>query len=72
MLVAFFGAGLTMLLAGLAALIAFVACGLWWLRWLALHLALLGGVSQLVLGVKAGRKVDHLRRLKSGPRAGWN
>jgi len=29
------------------------------------------GARGLVL-VKAGRKVDHLRRLKSGPRAGWN
>ncbi|HEX5191159.1 MAG TPA: hypothetical protein VFW09_00030 [Solirubrobacteraceae bacterium] len=47
---AFFAAGLAMLGAAAAALVAFVVDGTWWLQWLALHLALLGGVSQLVLG----------------------
>lgn len=49
-LVVFFGAALTMLLAAAAALIASVIDGAWWLHWLALHLALLGGISQLILG----------------------
>lgn len=47
---AFFGAGLAMLLAAGAAAIAYAIDPLPWLHWLALHLALLGGVSQLVLG----------------------
>lgn len=49
-LVAFFGAGLLMLVAAAGALIASVVGHVWWAHWLALHLALLGGVSQLVLG----------------------
>lgn len=47
---AFFGAGLAMLLTAGAAAIAYAIDPLPWLHWLALHLALLGGVSQLVLG----------------------
>lgn len=47
---AFFAAGLAMLVAAGAAAIAYAIDPLIWLHWLALHLALLGGVSQLVLG----------------------
>ncbi|MFN8174438.1 MAG: hypothetical protein U0T02_05155 [Solirubrobacteraceae bacterium] len=50
MLAAFFSAGLAMLALGGACAIADAAGGDWRLHWLALHLALLGGVSQLVLG----------------------
>lgn len=50
LLAAFFGAGLAMLAAAGGALIASAVDGAWWWQWLALHLALLGGISQLVLG----------------------
>jgi nitrite reductase (NO-forming) len=46
----FFAAALLMLLAAAVAGVASAVTGRPWLRWLALHLALLGGVSQLVLG----------------------
>ncbi|WP_372789788.1 hypothetical protein [Paraconexibacter sp.] len=46
----FFGAALIMLVASAVALAAYAATGDPRVRWLALHLALLGGVSQLVLG----------------------
>jgi nitrite reductase (NO-forming) len=50
LLTAFFAAGLLMLVAAGLATIAFVATGDQRWHWLGLHLALLGGVSQLVLG----------------------
>lgn len=50
LLAAFFAAALVMLIAAAAAAIAYAADGDQRLHWLALHLALLGGVSQLVLG----------------------
>ncbi|HVW16744.1 MAG TPA: hypothetical protein VHB30_00720, partial [Solirubrobacteraceae bacterium] len=50
MLALFFTAALVMLAAAAVALIAHAATDDERLRWLALHLALLGGVSQLVLG----------------------
>ncbi|MFI5037091.1 MAG: hypothetical protein ACHP93_01270 [Solirubrobacterales bacterium] len=50
MLAAFFRAGLLFMLAALAAAIAHTIDGHDWLHWLALHLLLLGGISQLVLG----------------------
>lgn len=50
LLAAFFTAALLQMLAGAAAGIAYAATGQEWLRWLALHLVLLGGISQLVLG----------------------
>ncbi len=46
----FFRAGLGFLLAGAIASIAYAFGGPEWVHWLALHLLLLGGVSQLVLG----------------------
>ena len=50
MLTAFFAAGLTMLAAAALAAIVFAATDEQRWHWLALHLALLGGVSQLILG----------------------
>ena len=50
LLAAFFSAALVMLAAAAAAAVAYAATGDARLHWLALHLALLGGVSQLVLG----------------------
>lgn len=50
MLAAFFAAGLAFLAAGAGAGVAAAATGDPRLHWLALHLAFLGGVSQLVLG----------------------
>lgn len=50
LLAAFFAAALLMLVAAAAAGMANALDGRSWLHWLALHLALLGGVSQLVLG----------------------
>ena len=47
---AFFLAGLGFMLAGAIAAAAGSALGWEWTRWLALHLVLLGGVSQLVIG----------------------
>lgn len=47
---AFFAVALLMLLAAAVAGVADALTGRPWLHWLALHLALLGGVSQLVLG----------------------
>ena len=46
----FFAAGLCFMLAAAAAAIAYVLSGREWVHWLALHLLLLGGISQLVLG----------------------
>jgi nitrite reductase (NO-forming) len=50
LLAAFFAAALTMLAAAAVAAALDAITGDWRLHWLALHLALLGGVSQLVLG----------------------
>jgi nitrite reductase (NO-forming) len=50
MLTAFFAAALTMLAAAGLSAIVFAATGDQRWHWLALHLALLGGVSQLILG----------------------
>jgi nitrite reductase (NO-forming) len=50
LLAAFFAAALAMLAAAALATVADAITGDWRLHWLALHLALLGGVSQLVLG----------------------
>ena len=47
---AFFAPAIVFLLAALGAGLAHAITGRDWLHWLALHLALLGGVSQLVLG----------------------
>jgi nitrite reductase (NO-forming) len=47
---AFFVPAIALLLAAAGAALAYVITGRDWLHWLALHLALLGGVSQLVLG----------------------
>lgn len=46
----FFSAGLCFMLAAAVAAIAYVLSGREWVHWLALHLLLLGGISQLVLG----------------------
>jgi nitrite reductase (NO-forming) len=50
LLVVFFSAGIALLVAGAAAGAAHAVTGAEALRWLALHLVFLGGVSQLVLG----------------------
>ena len=47
---AFFVPAIVLLLAAAGTGLAYVITGRDWLHWLALHLALLGGVSQLVLG----------------------
>ena len=47
---AFFVPAIVLLLAAAGAGVAYVITGRDWMHWLALHLALLGGVSQLVLG----------------------
>ena len=47
---AFFAAGFCFMLAAAVAAIAHVVSGHDWLHWLALHLLVLGGISQLVLG----------------------
>jgi hypothetical protein len=46
----FFAAGLCFMLAAAVAAIAYMLSGREWVHWLALHLLLLGGISQLVLG----------------------
>ncbi len=46
----FFATALAQVLAGAAAAGAYAISGASWLHWLALHLVLVGGVSQLVLG----------------------
>jgi hypothetical protein len=67
-----------MLLASALAALAYVITGRDWLHWLALHLALLGGVSQLVLGagqffVCAFLATDPPpRRLIAGQLVAWN
>ncbi|MGH2832928.1 MAG: hypothetical protein ACRDK2_09145 [Solirubrobacteraceae bacterium] len=50
LLTLFFRAGLGFLLAGAITWVAYALSGHEWVHWLALHLLLLGGVSQLVLG----------------------
>ncbi|WP_187369457.1 hypothetical protein [Baekduia soli] len=50
LLAAFFVCGVSFLAAGATAAIAHELIGAPWLRWLSLHLAMLGGVSQLILG----------------------
>jgi hypothetical protein len=78
LLVAFFRAGLAMLALAAGALIASAAGGGWWWHWLALHLALLGGVSQLVLGAGQFFSCAFLatmpppRRLVAAQLSAWN
>lgn len=66
------------MLAGGGAAVAYVLSGLYWLHWLALHLALLGGVSQLVLGAGQFFTCAFLatdpppRRLVGAQLATWN
>lgn len=50
LLAAFFAAALVQMLCGAVAAGAYEVTGREWLHWVALHLVLLGGVSQLVLG----------------------
>lgn len=50
MLSVFFAVALAQMLVGTAAAVAYAISGGSWLHWLALHLVLVGGVSQLVLG----------------------
>lgn len=50
LLSAFFAPAICLLIAAAGAGVAYTFSGRSWLHWLALHLALLGGVSQLVLG----------------------
>lgn len=50
MLASFFIPALAFLVAGVVAAVVNLAIGPGWARWLSLHLILLGGVSQLVLG----------------------
>jgi hypothetical protein len=74
----FFAAALLMLVAAAVAGVADAISGRPWLHWLALHLALLGGVSQLVLGagqffVCAFLATDPPpRRLVRAQLASWN
>ncbi len=78
LLAAFFAAALAMLAAAAVATVAHAASGNADLHWLALHLALLGGVSQLVLG--AGQffvcaflaTTPPSRRLVAVQLAAWN
>ena len=78
LLALFFAVGLTMLVFGGAAAIADALGGPWWLHWLSLHLALLGGVSQLVLGAGQFFACAFLatdppsRRLVAAQLATWN
>lgn len=75
---AFFLPAIVLLLASAGAGLAYVVTGHHWLHWLALHLALLGGVSQLVLGagqffVCAFLATDPpARRLIAGQLLAWN
>ena len=50
LVIVFFTVALLMLIAAALAGVANALTGRSWLHWLALHLALLGGVSQLILG----------------------
>ncbi len=74
----FFSAGLALLLAGAVAALLHAVTDVTWLRWTALHLVLLGGVSQLVLGaaqffVGAFLATDPPpRRLIHAQLAAWN
>ena len=78
LLITFFAPAILMLLASALAALAYVITGRDWLHWLALHLALLGGVSQLVLGagqffVCAFLATDPPpRRLIAGQLVAWN
>ncbi len=78
LLAAWFAPAITMLIAAAGAGIARAAGGPEWLHWLSLHLALLGGVSQLVLGaaqffVCAALATDPPpRRLLRAQLAAWN
>ena len=75
---AFFVPAIILLAAAAGAGLAFAITGRAWLHWLALHLALLGGVSQLVLGagqffVCAFLATDPpSRRLIAGQLIAWN
>jgi nitrite reductase (NO-forming) len=74
----FFIPAIVLLLASAGAALAYAITGDEWLHWLALHLALLGGVSQLVLGagqffVCAFLATDPpSRRLVTGQLLAWN
>ncbi|MGH2869400.1 MAG: hypothetical protein ACRDNK_17785, partial [Solirubrobacteraceae bacterium] len=50
LLASFFAAAICTLLLAAGAAIAYALTGLDWLHWTAMHLALLGGVSQLIVG----------------------
>jgi nitrite reductase (NO-forming) len=75
---AFFVPAIVLLVAAAGAGLAYVSTGRDWLHWLALHLALLGGVSQLVLGagqffVCAFLATDPpSRRMVAGQLLAWN
>ncbi|HET8673874.1 MAG TPA: hypothetical protein VFL87_09575 [Thermoleophilaceae bacterium] len=77
-LAAFFAVALLMLLGAAVAGIANALDGRPWLHWLALHLALLGGVSQLVLGAGQFFACAFLatnppsRRMVAAQLAAWN
>lgn len=78
LLATWFAPAIAMLIAAAGAAIARAAGGPDWLHWLSLHLALLGGVSQLVLGaaqffVCAALATDPPpRRLLRAQLASWN
>src|SRR5689334_4159330 len=78
LLAVWFATGIGMLLAAAVAAIARSAGGPEWLHWLSLHLGLLGGVSQLVLGagqffVCAALATDPpSRRMVRAQLASWN
>ena len=59
----FFAAGLCFMLAAAVAAIAYVLSGREWVHWLALHLLLLGGISQLVLGAWVANGAGAVRRV---------
>lgn len=78
LLIAFFTAALAMLMASAVAVIAYNVTADARLHWLALHLALLGGVSQLILGAGQFFVCAFLattppgRRLVAAQLAAWN
>jgi nitrite reductase (NO-forming) len=74
----FFIPAIVLLLASAGAALGYAVTGQDWLHWLALHLALLGGVSQLVLGAGQFFVCAFLateppsRRLVAGQLLAWN
>ncbi|HWG09333.1 MAG TPA: hypothetical protein VN672_10025 [Solirubrobacteraceae bacterium] len=74
----FFRPAIILLLASAGAALAYSVTGRDWLHWLALHLSLLGGVSQLILGVGQFFVCAFLatdppsRRLAAGQLLAWN